>query len=168
MSSRLTPPPCAYRKGSEHPSARGSFSSIHRGSLVNDGCSALVGSKDFIARAKWFRKAFGGGVRQSGSMAAAADYAITNHFPRLAPTHALAKRLAEGLEGLGCNIIAKADTSMVRPPLRSITAFPNRYAIGLLRPDSDWTNPRLGDGTPQIPSSANQPDARTMCHPPPD
>lgn len=75
--------------------------------------SALVGTNAFIARARWFRKAFGGGVRQIGSMAASADYAITNHFPRLASTHALAARLAGGLEELGCEIQAQVDTNMV-------------------------------------------------------
>ena len=47
-------------------------------------------------------------------MAASADYAITNHFPRLASTHALAARLAGGLEELGCEIQAQVDTNMVR------------------------------------------------------
>jgi len=74
---------------------------------------AIVGTKEFITRAKWFRKAFGGGVRQSGGLAASADYAITNHFPRLASTHALAARLAKGLEGLGCGLLAQVDTNMV-------------------------------------------------------
>ncbi|KAK4687353.1 threonine aldolase, partial [Tremellales sp. Uapishka_1] len=74
--------------------------------------SALVGSKEFIARAKWFRKAFGGGIRQSGGLAASADYALTHHFPRLAATHALARRLAEGLKELGCDILGQVDTNM--------------------------------------------------------
>ena len=75
---------------------------------------ALVGSREFIKRAKWFRKAFGGGVRQSGGLAAAADYAITHHFPRLAGTHALARRLEGGLRDLGCEILAPVQTNMVR------------------------------------------------------
>lgn len=75
--------------------------------------SAIVGPKDFIARAKWFRKAFGGGWRQTGILANMTDYALTNFFPRLAYTHALARRLADGLEAAGCEIIAPVDTSMV-------------------------------------------------------
>lgn len=75
--------------------------------------SAIVGSKEFIARAKWFRKMFGGGWRQSGSLAAQADYALSHHFPRLAGTHALARRLAEGLKEAGCDIVAPTDTNMV-------------------------------------------------------
>ena len=46
-------------------------------------------------------------------MTAMADYAITNHFPRLARTHALAKRLEEGLKGAGCEMLAPVDTNMV-------------------------------------------------------
>jgi threonine aldolase len=75
--------------------------------------SVLVGSKEMIDRARWFRKMFGGGVRQIGMCTAAADYALTNIFPRLAGTHALAKRLASGLKEAGCEIIAPVDTSMV-------------------------------------------------------
>ncbi|KAK8865847.1 hypothetical protein IAR55_000995 [Kwoniella newhampshirensis] len=84
--------------------------------------SAIVGTKEFIARAKWFRKAFGGGIRQCGGLSAAADYAITNHFPRLATTHKLAKRLEEGLRELGVDILAPVDTNMV---------FFNPKSIGL-------------------------------------
>ncbi|WVR05811.1 hypothetical protein IAU60_002836 [Kwoniella sp. DSM 27419] len=75
--------------------------------------SAVVGSKEFIERARWFRKAFGGGIRQSGGLCAAADYAITHHLPRMAGTHRLAKRLEEGLRELGCEILAPVHTNMV-------------------------------------------------------
>jgi threonine aldolase len=62
--------------------------------------SALVGSKDFIARAHRWRKMVGGGMRQAGVVAAAAIYALDHHVDRLADDHALAARLAEGLQGL--------------------------------------------------------------------
>ena len=61
--------------------------------------SALCGSKDFIARAHRVRKMAGGGMRQSGGLAAAASYALDHHIARLADDHALAKRLADGLAG---------------------------------------------------------------------
>jgi threonine aldolase len=73
----------------------------------------LVGSKRLIDRARWFRKMIGGGWRQSGAIAAAADYAITHHFPRLQGTHELAHELAEGLREAGCNILTRTDTNMV-------------------------------------------------------
>ncbi len=62
--------------------------------------SALCGSKDFIARAHRVRKMAGGGMRQSGGLAAAASFALDHHIARLADDHALAKRLAAGLAGI--------------------------------------------------------------------
>ncbi|MCG2595780.1 low-specificity L-threonine aldolase [Ramlibacter sp. XY19] len=62
--------------------------------------SALCGSKDLIIRARRIRKMAGGAMRQSGVLAAAADYALAHHVDRLAEDHALARRLAEGLAGI--------------------------------------------------------------------
>jgi len=76
----------------------------------------IVGPKSFIEKTRWFRKAFGGGVRQSGANAAAADYGLTNHFPRLAYTHKLARKLADGLEKIGCSLICPTETNMVSFP----------------------------------------------------
>ncbi|MCB2204217.1 aminotransferase class I/II-fold pyridoxal phosphate-dependent enzyme [bacterium] len=59
--------------------------------------SMLLGPADFIARAHKYRKIFGGGMRQSGMLAAAAQYAIEHHLPLLARDHARARTLAEGL-----------------------------------------------------------------------
>ncbi|KQX27845.1 low-specificity L-threonine aldolase [Variovorax sp. Root434] len=62
--------------------------------------SALVGSREFIARAHRIRKMAGGGMRQAGLLAAAASHALDRHVDRLADDHALAQRLAQGLEGI--------------------------------------------------------------------
>jgi threonine aldolase len=62
--------------------------------------SALCGSKAFIDRAHRIRKMAGGGMRQSGGLAAAASYALDHHIARLADDHALATRLAAGLAGI--------------------------------------------------------------------
>ena len=59
--------------------------------------SALAGSKDFINRARRFRKMFGGGMRQAGMMAAGALYALKHHRAQLKEDHLNAKTLAEGL-----------------------------------------------------------------------
>jgi len=59
--------------------------------------SALCGSAEFIARARRFRKLFGGGWRQAGIIAAGALYALEHHRGRLVEDHANAKALAEGL-----------------------------------------------------------------------
>jgi threonine aldolase len=62
--------------------------------------SALCGSKDVLARARRIRKMAGGAMRQSGLLAAAASYALDHHVERLGQDHALARRLAEGLQGI--------------------------------------------------------------------
>jgi threonine aldolase len=67
--------------------------------------SALVGPRDFIARAHRVRKMVGGGMRQAGVLAAAALHALDHQVDRLAEDHAHARRLAEGLQGLpGVNV----------------------------------------------------------------
>lgn len=62
--------------------------------------SALCGTKDLIARARRIRKMAGGAMRQAGVLAAAASHALDHHVERLAEDHALARRLAQGLEGI--------------------------------------------------------------------
>lgn len=62
--------------------------------------SALCGSKDLVARARRIRKMAGGAMRQSGVLAAAAAYALEQQVDRLADDHALARRLADGLQGI--------------------------------------------------------------------
>lgn len=67
--------------------------------------SMLCGSRDFIAQARRWRKKVGGGMRQVGMLAAAADHALDHHVQRLAEDHALARRLAQGLQGIaGLNV----------------------------------------------------------------
>ncbi len=57
----------------------------------------LLGSKDFIARAKRARKILGGVMRQAGVLAAAGLYALQHNVERLAEDHANAERLAKGI-----------------------------------------------------------------------
>ncbi len=75
--------------------------------------SMLVGSKEVIARAHRIRKMVGGGLRQVGLLAAAADYALTHHVERLAQDHALAKRLADGLAALPGVTVTPPQTNIV-------------------------------------------------------
>ena len=56
--------------------------------------SALAGSAALVARARRFRKMFGGAMRQSGLLAAACIHALDHHVARLADDHANARRLA--------------------------------------------------------------------------
>ncbi|WP_114968853.1 GntG family PLP-dependent aldolase [Rhodoferax ferrireducens] len=75
--------------------------------------SALCGSRDFIARAHRIRKMAGGGMRQSGLLAAAASYALDHHVARLADDHALAQRLADGLARLPGLIVEPPQTNIL-------------------------------------------------------
>jgi threonine aldolase len=75
--------------------------------------SMLVGSRELIGRAHRVRKMVGGGLRQVGLLAAAADHALTHHVERLADDHALAKRLAEGLAALPGVTITPPQTNIV-------------------------------------------------------
>jgi threonine aldolase len=54
-------------------------------------------------RARRVRKMLGGGVRQGGVMAAAGLIAL-DYLPRLPEDHAKARRLAEGLRGMGFTV----------------------------------------------------------------
>jgi threonine aldolase len=67
------------------------------------GCpvgSVLIGARNFVAEARRVRKMLGGGMRQSGVLAAAALHALNHHVARLADDHANAAVLAEGFDGL--------------------------------------------------------------------
>jgi len=75
--------------------------------------SVLVGPREFIKKVRWFRKMFGGGIRQCGSIVAAADYCVTYNFPRLAETHRLARHLADRLVQLGVRIAFPVETNHV-------------------------------------------------------
>ena len=75
--------------------------------------SALVGSHEFIRGAHRWRKMLGGGMRQSGMLAAAALHALDHHVDRLAADHALAMRLAGGLAGLPGMSVEPPQTNIV-------------------------------------------------------
>jgi len=75
--------------------------------------SALCGSRVLIARALRWRKVLGGGMRQSGVLAAAAAHALDHHVERLAQDHALAQRLAQGLTGIAGVSVRSAQTNIV-------------------------------------------------------
>ena len=59
--------------------------------------SVLCGSTEFIDRARRWRKTVGGGLRQSGVLAAAGLFALKNNVDRLSDDHALARYLSDKL-----------------------------------------------------------------------
>ena len=73
--------------------------------------TVLLGSKPFIQEAKRARKVLGGGMRQSGVIAAAGLYALEHNVERLTVDHDNAARLAKGLRELG--VEAQLNTNMV-------------------------------------------------------
>lgn len=59
--------------------------------------SVLLGSADFIKKARRIRKVFGGGMRQAGYLAAAGIYALEYNISRLEEDHLHAKQIANAL-----------------------------------------------------------------------
>lgn len=75
--------------------------------------SVLVGSKQQMKKARHLRKQQGGGVRQSGWLAAAGLIAVDKVFPQLARVQLKAKQLAERLEAQGIVLDQPADSNFV-------------------------------------------------------
>jgi threonine aldolase len=75
--------------------------------------SVLVGSTLLIERAQRWRKVLGGGMRQSGILAAACLYALEHNVERLADDHANAEHLADGLRRIEPVTVLSHATNMV-------------------------------------------------------
>lgn len=67
--------------------------------------SVLVGSKAFIAKARRYRRLFGGGMRQAGVIAAGALYALQHNVDRLKEDHLRAKQIGACLTS--CSFVKK-------------------------------------------------------------
>lgn len=75
--------------------------------------AALAGSRAAMERAWTARKLFGGAMRQSGILAAAALHGIEHHMSRLAEDHDNARLIARMLEGVGSASIVPPDTNIL-------------------------------------------------------
>jgi len=75
--------------------------------------SVLCGSTALMDKAHRWRKVLGGGMRQSGLLAAAALHALEHHVERLCQDHVLALRLADGLQGMPGIAVRSAQTNIV-------------------------------------------------------
>ena len=71
--------------------------------------SLLCGNRDFVERARKFRKMLGGAMRRAGVIAAAGIVALETMVDRLAEDHANAGRLAQGLAGIKGIRLAQED-----------------------------------------------------------
>ncbi len=91
------------------------------------------------------RKRFGGGMRQSGFLAAAVLYALDAHMDRLADDHARARRFAKAVDGVKGMRVVMPDTNIVMidlPPGCEAKAVEERAATqGVLI--SAWTHTRV-------------------------
>ena len=76
--------------------------------------SVVVGTEEFVERARKYRKMLGGGMRQAGIIAAPGIIALTKMVDRLAEDHRNAKLLAEGLSQIkGIRVLNPVRTNMV-------------------------------------------------------
>jgi len=76
--------------------------------------SLILGNREFIEKARVYRKMFGGGMRQVGVLAAAALVALEKTPPLLAEDHLRARKLAEGLAEIpGIRVVHKVQTNIV-------------------------------------------------------
>ncbi|WP_350305833.1 low-specificity L-threonine aldolase [Photorhabdus viridis] len=76
--------------------------------------SLLCGDAEYIRQARRWRKMTGGGMRQTGILAAAGRYALQHNVQRLREDHDNAQWLAEQLSELGVEVLAPgAQTNMV-------------------------------------------------------
>ena len=80
------------------------------------GCpvgSLLAGTREQMTNARWIRRRFGGGMRQSGILAAAGIYALAHNRTRLPEDHDNAKLLAERAGNIKGLRVSAPETNIV-------------------------------------------------------
>jgi len=102
------------------------------------GCplgAVVAGSREFVERAWESKYLFGGALRQSGVLAAAALHALDHHIDRLAEDHVRARRLAElaGADEPETNFVAIPDPGDGIARLREHGVLVSDLRPGLLR-----------------------------------
>jgi threonine aldolase len=104
------------------------------------GCplgAVVAGPSAFIERAWEGKYLLGGALRQSGTVAAAALYALDHNVERLADDHARARRLAEGIgldpDEVETNFVAFPDPGDAIPRLRERGVLVSNLRPGMLR-----------------------------------
>lgn len=99
--------------------------------------SVLIGNREFILKSRRIRKVFGGGMRQSGIIAAAAIYAMSHNVKRLKEDHHRAAELASYLTRR--NFVEKvlpAETNIVIVQLNS--RYTQSEFLNLLKEKGLW------------------------------
>ncbi len=117
--------------------------------------AALAGTRETITRAHRARKRLGGGMRQSGILAAAARFGLAHHMSGLAQDHANARTLAAALDGVEGARVVKPHTNIVMLdlPVPCATALVAEAATLGVR-ISGWTHTRVRAVTHRDASSA--------------
>lgn len=110
--------------------------------------SVLLGSSDFIYKARRVRKIFGGGMRQAGYLAAAAIYALDHNVERLNEDHRKAQVMAKTLKELSwVDEVLPVDTNILifktRPGLHATEVVKELASTGLLCMDFDKQSIRM-------------------------
>jgi threonine aldolase len=107
--------------------------------------AALAGSASVIEAADGARKRFGGGMRQSGIIAAGALYGIMNHMDRLSEDHEHARLFANAIDGIRGATLVPPDTNIVMldlpPELDAAAVVAAAAKQGILL--SRWTPSRI-------------------------
>jgi threonine aldolase len=107
--------------------------------------AALAGSARDMESAWEARKRFGGGMRQSGIIAAAALYGVRHHLSRLFVDHENAQTFAERVDGAGGCRVVEPQTNIVMIDVRegqnvgSVIAAADAAGVVI----SDWSPTRL-------------------------
>jgi len=112
------------------------------------GCpvgAILVGDRPTITRAHPVRKRLGGGMRQSGILAAAALHALDAHLARLSEDHAHARLLADAVQGVAGARVVPPDTNILMidlpPEMTSADVTARAREGGVLV--SPWSGTRI-------------------------
>lgn len=102
--------------------------------------SMILASQENIQKARRSRKMWGGGMRQTGLLTAAADYAVIYHQPYLQEDHDNAMRFAEAISDMSAFDVNLSDieTNIVLFDVKkgSVEAFLNhisRHSVGMSR-----------------------------------
>ena len=106
--------------------------------------SLLCGKSDFIEKARIWRKRLGGGMRQSGLLAACGLVSLRQERHRIGEDHKRARRLAEGLEGVpGTRVDLDHQCT-------------NFVMVETERPASEWLNALKERGVLAMPPAPNR------------
>jgi threonine aldolase len=90
--------------------------------------SLLVGTKQFVDKARRLRKALGGGMRQVGFLAAAGLCALDTILPHLGSDHRRARQVAEAIDSLQSSIF-KVDVKSLQTNILMVKIHDNPMKI---------------------------------------